>query len=131
MADPSYPTDLLYHPEHDWARIEGEGATFGITWFAQEALGEVVFFEAPALARRDERRVVRRVGVSQGGLRRGRAAVRRGDAVNEALSDRPEAINEEPYGEGWLVRVRLSDPGEGSADEPSDSRRAWATRRLD
>jgi glycine cleavage system H protein len=113
MADASYPEDLLYHPEHDWARIEGDTATFGITWFAQDALGEVVFFDPPALGTsvtKDEPYAeVESVKAVSDVI-----APLSGEIieVNTALSDSPEAINEEPYGSGWLVKVRLSDPSE-------------------
>lgn len=116
MADPSYPDDLLYHAEHDWARVEGDEATFGITWYAQDSLGEVVFFDPPkvgAQVRKDEpyaeiesvKAVSDVVGPMSGEI----------VAVNDALADSPEAINEDPYGAGWLVRVRLSDPSEQEA----------------
>ena len=116
MAEASYPEGLLYHAEHDWARVEGEEATFGITWFAQDALGEVVFFEPPeagtkvtkdqAYAEVESVKAVSEV-----------IAPLSGEVVdvNDVLSDSPEAINEDPYGGGWLVRVRLSDPGEQEA----------------
>ena len=113
MPEASYPDDLLYHAEHDWARIEGDVATFGITWYAQDQLGEVVFFEPPqagASTTKDE---------PYGEVESVKAvsdvvAPLSGEVIegNEALSDRPEAINEDPYGEGWMVKVRLSDPGE-------------------
>jgi glycine cleavage system H protein len=113
MAEASYPEDLLYHPEHDWARIEGDTATFGITWHAQDALGEVVFFEPPAVgaevtkdqpyAEIESVKAVSDVFAPLSG-----EIVE----VNGALSDAPEQINEEPYDRGWLVRVRLSDPSE-------------------
>jgi len=113
MADPSYPSDLLYHPEHDWARVEGENATFGITWYAQDALGEVVFFEAPQVGAQvskdqsyTEIESVKAVSDVIAPLS-GEVI-----AVNDALSDKPETINGDPYGEGWLVRVKLSDPSE-------------------
>jgi len=116
MAEVSYPDDLLYHPEHDWARVdpsEPDLATLGITWFAQDALGEVVFFEPPSLGTqvvRDEpyAEVESVKAVSDV------VAPLSGEIVevNEALSDNPGAINEDPYGEGWLVKVRLSDPAE-------------------
>ena len=113
MAGESYPEDLRYHPEHDWARIEGEEATFGITWYAQDALGEVVFFEPPALGdevRKDqtyaEVESVKAVSEVYSPLS-GEIT-----AVNEALSDSPEKINEDPYGDGWLVKVKLSDPSQ-------------------
>ena len=113
MADPSYPDDLKYHPEHDWARIEGDSATFGITWYAQDALGEVVFFDAPKVGAEvskdqpyTEVESVKAVSDVFAPLS-GEVT-----AVNEALADKPETINEDPYGEGWLVKVRLSDPSE-------------------
>jgi glycine cleavage system H protein len=113
VADPSYPDDLLYHPEHDWARLTGDEATFGITWFAQDALGEVVFFDPPAIGSQvskdapyTEVESVKAVSDVISPLS--------GEVVevNEALADKPETINEDPYGEGWLVRVKLSDPSE-------------------
>jgi glycine cleavage system H protein len=113
MAEPSYPADLLYHPEHDWARVDGDEATFGITWFAQDALGEVVFFEAPAVGaavKKDETytEIESVKAVSDVFAPLSGEIV----AVNEALSESPETVNEDPYGGGWLVRVRLSDPSE-------------------
>jgi glycine cleavage system H protein len=113
LADASYPSDLRYYEEHDWARIEGDVATFGITWYAQDQLGEVVFFDPPQVG----------------------AEVRKGDTyaevesvkavsdviaplsgeiveVNAELGSSPEAINDDPYGGGWMVKVRLSDPAE-------------------
>jgi len=118
MGEASYPEDLLYHPEHDWARIDAaaEEATLGITWYAQDALGEVVFFELPAVG----------------------SAVRKGEPyaevesvkavsdviaplsgeiieVNSAVEQDPHVINSDPYGEGWLVKVRLTDPAEREA----------------
>ncbi len=113
MADPSYPNDLLYHPEHDWARIEGDQATFGITWYAQDSLGEVVFFEPPqvgAQIKKDESYTeVESVKAVSDVI-----APLSGEVieVNETLSASPETINEDPYGEGWLVKVRLSDTSE-------------------
>ncbi|MFL5861540.1 MAG: glycine cleavage system protein GcvH [Solirubrobacteraceae bacterium] len=119
MADPSYPEDLLYHPEHDWARLDPahpDEATFGITWFAQDALGEVVFFEPPTVgatvskdAAYTEIESVKAVSDVISPLS-GEVV-----AVNEALAENPETINEDPYGEGWLVKVRLSDPSEQEA----------------
>jgi glycine cleavage system H protein len=113
MAEASYPDDLLYHPEHDWARLEDEEATFGITWFAQDALGEVVFFEPPEVgaevskdAPYAEVESVKAVSDVYAPLS-GEVV-----AVNEALEEAPQTINEDPYGEGWLVKVRLSDPSE-------------------
>ncbi|HEX4008908.1 MAG TPA: glycine cleavage system protein GcvH [Solirubrobacteraceae bacterium] len=113
MSDPSYPEDLLYHPEHDWARIDGDEAIFGITWFAQDSLGEVVFFEAPKLgttvAKDTAYTEVESVKAVSDVISPLSGEI---VAVNEALADSPEAINEDPYGEGWLVRVKLSDPAE-------------------
>ena len=123
MAEPSYPEDLLYHPEHDWARIDPaqpEEATFGITWYAQDSLGEVVFFDPPAIGTQvskdapyTEVESVKAVSDVISPLS-GEIV-----AVNEALSDKPETINEDPYGEGWLIKVKLSDWGE--ADSLLDS----------
>ena len=113
MAQASYPADLKYHAEHDWARIEGDEATFGITWYAQDSLGEIVFFDAPALGTvvtKDEQytEVESVKAVSDV------VAPLSGEivAVNEALASSPEAVNEDPYGAGWLVKVKLSDPSE-------------------
>ena len=113
MAQASYPDDLLYHEEHDWARIEGDNATFGITWYAQDALGEVVFFDAP------ETGVTVTKGQSYAEIESVKAvsdvvAPLSGEIVevNGAISDTPETVNEDPYGQGWLVKVRLSDPSE-------------------
>jgi glycine cleavage system H protein len=113
LSDESYPDGLLYHPEHDWARIEGEQATFGITWYAQDALGEVVFFEPPAAgatvsANEPYAEVESVKAVSDVFAPLSGEVV----AVNEELKDVPERINDDPYGEGWLVKVRLSDPSE-------------------
>jgi glycine cleavage system H protein len=115
-VEESYPEDLKYHPEHDWARIEGEEATFGITWYAQDSLGEVVFFEPPEVGARvskdatyAEVESVKAVSDVYSPLS-GEVT-----AVNEELSENPERINEDPYGEGWLVRVKLSDPSEADS----------------
>ena len=110
-AEASYPEDLKYHPEHDWARIEGDQATFGITWYAQDALGEVVFFDPPEVGARCQGRGLRRGRVREGGVRRVRAAVGEIVEVNEALGDEPES-QQDPYGDGWMVKVKLSDPSE-------------------
>jgi glycine cleavage system H protein len=116
MADASYPDDLLYHAEHDWARVEGSEATFGITWFAQDSLGEVVFFDPPKVGaplKKDEPYTeIESVKAVSDVI-----APMSGEviAVNDALSDTPETINSDPYGEGWLVRVRLTDPSEAEA----------------
>lgn len=113
MADASYPDDLLYHPDHDWARIDGDTATFGITWFAQDALGEVVFFDPPevgaTITKDDPYAEVESVKAVSDVI-----APLSGEIieVNGALGDDPEAINEDSYGGGWMVKVRLSDPSE-------------------
>jgi len=119
MAEASFPHDLLYHAEHDWARIDGEDpqmATLGITWYAQDSLGEVVFFDPPAVgtsltkdAAYAEVESVKAVSDVVAPLS-GEIV-----AVNDALSDDPATINEDPYGEGWLVKVRMSDPSEREA----------------
>ena len=113
MAEASYPDDLKYHPEHDWARIEGDTATFGITWYAQEQLGEVVFFDPPevgATVTKDQAyaEVESVKAVSDV------VAPLSGEVleVNAELAAAPERINDEPYGGGWMVKVRLSEPSE-------------------
>ena len=113
MADPSYPDDLKYHPEHDWARIEGDSATFGITWYAQDALGEVVFFDPPELGAEVSKDQAYTEVESVKAVSDVFAPLS-GEiiAVNDTLGDKPETINEDPYGEGWLVKVKLSDPTE-------------------
>jgi glycine cleavage system H protein len=113
MAEGSYPEDLKYHPEHDWARIEGDTATFGITWYAQDALGEVVFFDPPdvgAQVSKDQTyaEVESVKAVSDVFAPLSGEIVE----VNEALADKPEQVNSDPYGDGWMVKVRLSDPSE-------------------
>jgi glycine cleavage system H protein len=120
LAEESYPEDLRYHPEHDWARIEGEEATFGITWYAQDALGEVVFYEPPevgATVSKDaayaEVESVKAVSDVYSPLS-GEIV-----AVNDQIAEHPELLNEDPYGDGWLVRVRLSNTAE--ADELMDA----------
>lgn len=113
MSDATYPDDLRYHDEHDWVRIEGEQATFGITWFAQDSLGEVVFFDPPevgtALVKDSTYAEVESVKAVSEVI-----APMSGEVteVNEGLGDTPEKINEDPYGEGWLVKVKLSSPEE-------------------
>ena len=126
MADPSYPDDLKYHSEHDWARLEGDRPTFGITWYAQDALGEVVFFDPPkvgAQVTKDQAYTeVESVKAVSDVI-----APLSGEVteVNDGLGDKPETINEDPYGEGWLVKVKLSDPSE--ADALMDSTEYQAT----
>jgi len=115
-AQESYPDDLKYHPEHDWARLDGEEAVLGITWFAQDALGELVHFEAPdagATVTKDEpygevesvKAVSDVVSPLSGEVLE----------VNQKAVDEPETVNEDPYGEGWLVRIRMSQPNEVDA----------------
>jgi glycine cleavage system H protein len=120
VAEESYPEELRYHPEHDWARIERDQATFGITWYAQDALGEVVFYEPPDVGKevkKDESYAevesVKAVSDVYAPLS-GEVT-----AVNEALNDNPEKINEDPYGDGWMVMVKLADPSE--ADQLMDA----------
>ena len=113
MADETYPDDLRYHQEHDWARIEGDGATFGITWFAQDQLGEVVFYDPPEvgaqLTANESYAEVESVKAVSDVFSPLSGQV---TEVNASLSETPEKINDDPYGEGWLVKVRLSDPSE-------------------
>ena len=115
-AGESYPEDLRYHPEHDWARVDGDEATLGITWFAQDSLGELVHFEPPEVG----------ATVSQGAACGEVESVKAvsdviaplsGEVleVNQKAVDEPEVVNEDPYGEGWLIRVRLSDAAEADA----------------
>ena len=113
MAEASYPDDLLYHPEHDWARVDGGQATLGITWYAQDELGEVVFFEPPAPGT-EVRKDAPYAEVESVKAVSDVIAPLSGEIVevNETLADTPQLINEDPYGEGWLVKVRLSDPAE-------------------
>jgi glycine cleavage system H protein len=116
MADASYPADLLYHPEHDWARVDGDTATLGITWFAQDALGELVFFDPPEvgaqLTKDESYAEVESVKAVSDVI-----APLSGEIieVNEGLSEKPEVVNEDPYGEGWLVKIRLADSSETEA----------------
>ena len=115
-ATETYPDELRYHPEHDWARIEGDEATLGITWYAQDSLGELVHFEPPdagATIAKD---------ASYGEVESVKAVSDlitplSGEVieVNQKAVDAPETVNEDPYGEGWLVRIRLSDPAEAEA----------------
>jgi glycine cleavage system H protein len=124
-APESYPEDLRYHPEHDWARIDGEEATIGITWFAQDSLGELVHFEPPEVGST----------VSQGSACGEVESVKAvsdviaplsGEVleVNQKAVDEPEQVNEDPYGEGWLIRVRLSDAAEADALMDAEAYRA-------
>jgi glycine cleavage system H protein len=122
MADPNYPDDLKYHAEHDWARIEGDEAVFGITWYAQDSLGEVVFFTPPEIgtevtkdAYYTEVESVKAVSDVVAPLS--------GEiiAANSDLGASPETINEDPYGAGWLVRIKLTDPSEVDALMDADA----------
>jgi glycine cleavage system H protein len=124
-AAESYPDELKYHPEHDWARIDGGDAMLGVTWFAQDALGELVHYEAPALGStvtKDE---------SYGEVESVKAvsdivAPLSGEVleVNQKVVDGPETVNDDPYGNGWLIRIRMSDPGEVDALMDADAYRA-------
>jgi glycine cleavage system H protein len=115
-AAESYPEDLKYHEEHDWARVEGDEAVVGITWFAADALGELVHFEAPEVGStvtKDQ---------SYGEVESVKAvsdviAPLSGEVleVNEAVVEAPETVNEDPYGSGWLLRIRVADPGEADS----------------
>jgi glycine cleavage system H protein len=113
LAEASYPSDLSYHEEHDWARIDGDVATFGITWYAQDQLGEVVYFDPPEVGKTvrkgDPYAEVESVKAVSDVI-----APLSGEIieVNEALATGPESINDDPYESGWMVKVRLSDPSE-------------------
>ena len=123
-AGETYPDELKYHSEHDWARIEGDEATLGVTWFAQDALGELVHYEAPAVGStvaKDE---------SYGEVESVKAvsdivAPLSGEILemNQKAVDEPEIVNDDPYGEGWLIRIRMSDPGEVDALMEADAYR--------
>ena len=117
MSEANYPDDLRYHDEHDWARLEGdEHAVFGITWYAQDTLGEVVFYDGPevgASVQKDSSYAeVESVKAVSDVI-----APMSGEivAINDSLEDSPEKINEDPYGEGWLVKVKLTSPEEAGA----------------
>ena len=116
MPEASYPDDLKYHEEHDWARIDGDQATFGVTWYAQDALGDVVFFDPPevgaAVTKDQSYAEVESVKAVSDVF-----APLSGEIVevNDALGEAPERINQDPYGEGWMVKVRMSDPAEVDA----------------
>ena len=124
-ADESYPDDLRYHAEHDWVRLDGDEAVFGITWYAQDALGEVVYYEPPEASSRVE------ADAPYGELESVKAvsdviAPLAGEvvAVNEAVVESPELVNQDPYGEGWLIRVRLDDPASANSLMDADAYRA-------
>jgi glycine cleavage system H protein len=126
VAEESYPEDLRYHPEHDWARVDGDEATFGVTWYAQDNLGEVVFYEPPGVgsttnkdqpyAEVESVKAVSDVYAPLSGEVVG---------VNERIAESPELINEDPYGDGWMVRIKVANAGE--VDELLD---AQAYRKL-
>jgi glycine cleavage system H protein len=112
-SEGTYPDDLRYHEEHDWARVERDQATLGITWYAQDSLGEVVFFDPPEVGQTIQKdssyAEVESVKAVSDVI-----APLSGEVVevNDALQDNPEKVNEDPYGEGWLVKVRLTAPEE-------------------
>jgi glycine cleavage system H protein len=113
VSSESYPDDLLYHPEHDWARITGDEAVLGVTWFAQDALGELVHYEAPDVGASISK------DASYGEVESVKAvsdliSPLSGEVleVNQKVVDAPETVNEDPYGDGWLIRIRLTNPGE-------------------
>ena len=120
-ADESYPAELKYHREHDWARIEGETATLGITWYAQDALGEIVHYEAPSegdsLSKDESYGEVESVKAVSDLISPLSGEI---VEVNQTVVDAPETINEDPYGSGWLVKIRLSEPSE--VDDLLDTR---------
>jgi glycine cleavage system H protein len=113
MADETYPDDLRYHPEHDWLRVEGDEAVLGITWYAQDALGEVVYFDAPevggSVAKDQSYSEIESVKAVSDVVAPASGEIL---AVNGVLADTPEVVNKDPYGDGWLVRIRLADAGE-------------------
>ena len=126
MADESYPQDLRYYKEHDWVRVDGEDAIFGITWFAQDALGEIVYADLPAVG----------AGVTAdspyGELESVKAvtdvfAPLTGEVVevNDALQDEPQRVNDDCYGEGWIIRIRMTAPGQLSELLDADAYKAF------
>ena len=126
MAEESYPQDLRYYKEHDWVRIDGEDAVFGITWFAQDALGEIVYADLPAVG--DE--VI--AGSPYGELESVKAvtdvfAPLTGEVVevNDALQDEPQRVNDDCYGEGWIIRIRMTAPGQLSDLLDADAYKAF------
>ena len=120
MSEETYPDGLLYHPEHDWAKVDGDTATFGITWFAQDQLGELVFFDPPAVGTQIQKDATYAEVESVKAVSDVIAPMS-GEIIeaNEALGETPENVNSDPYGDGWLVKVRLSDPSE--ADQLMDA----------
>jgi glycine cleavage system H protein len=124
-AEESYPDDLRYHSEHDWARVDGDTATLGITWYAQDALGEVVHYEPPQegseVAKDESYGEVESVkAVSEVVAPLSGQVVE----VNAKVVSEPETINEDPYGEGWLIRIRLSSPDEAGSLLDAEAYRA-------
>ena len=124
-ATETYPDDLRYHPEHDWARVDGDEATLGITWFAQDSLGELVHYEPPEVGQQIAR------DSAYGEVESVKAvsdviSPLSGEvvAVNQRVVEEPETVNADPYGEGWLVRIRLSDPSEADSLLDADAYRA-------
>ena len=115
-ASESYPENLRYHREHDWARVEGEEAVLGITWFAQDALGELVHFEPPqegqTIAKDSSYGEVESVKAVSDVISPLSGEVLE---VNARVVEAPETVNDDPYGEGWLVRIRMSDPSEADS----------------
>jgi glycine cleavage system H protein len=114
LAEANYPDELLYHDQHDWARLEGDDhAVFGITWYAQDSLGEVVFYDPPevgaTIVKDSSYAEVESVKAVSDVI-----APMSGEIVevNDVLADAPEKVNEDPYGEGWLVKVKLTSPEE-------------------
>jgi glycine cleavage system H protein len=125
VAEERYPDDLRYHPEHDWARVDGDEAVIGITWHAQDALGEVVHYEPPTVGAAIDK------DASYGEVESVKAVSDlispvSGEVVevNQAVVDAPELVNEDPYGDGWLARVRLADPSELDGLLDADAYRA-------
>jgi glycine cleavage system H protein len=121
----SYPDDLKYHPEHDWARVDGDEAVLGVTWFAQDSLGELVHFEAPEVGARVSK------DASYGEVESVKAvsdviSPLSGEVlqVNPRAVDEPEIVNDDPYGEGWLLRIRMSDSNELESLMDADAYRA-------
>ncbi len=115
-AEETYPEELLYHPEHDWARIDGDEAVLGVTWYAQDSLGELVHYEPPDVGSNVSK------DASYGEVESVKAvsdviAPLSGEVleVNQAVVDAPETVNDDPYGAGWLIRIRLTSPGERAA----------------
>jgi glycine cleavage system H protein len=115
-ASESYPDELLYHPEHDWARIDGDEAVLGVTWFAQDALGELVHYEAPDVGSTGAK------DTSYGEVESVKSvsdliSPLSGEVleVNQQVVDAPETVNEDPYGAGWLIRIRMTSPDEREA----------------